>query len=45
MVKDIGKSVSFYESVGFTLKNRWGDYYAPLTAPWNYYRSSPGQKR
>jgi len=33
MVKDISKSVSFYESIGFTLKNRWGDFYAQVTAP------------
>jgi catechol 2,3-dioxygenase-like lactoylglutathione lyase family enzyme len=33
MVKDIGKSISFYESIGFAVKNRWGDHYAQLTAP------------
>lgn len=32
-VKDLDRSVSFYESVGFTLKNRWGNYYAQLTGP------------
>jgi catechol 2,3-dioxygenase-like lactoylglutathione lyase family enzyme len=32
-VKDLVKSVSFYEVIGFTLKNRWGNYYAQLTAP------------
>lgn len=32
-VKDLSKSVSFYESLRFTIKNRWGDYYAQLTAP------------
>ena len=32
-VKDMDNSISFYESVGFTLKNRWGSYYAQLTAP------------
>lgn len=33
MVKDIEKSVSFYQSIGFAVKNRWGDHYAQLTAP------------
>ena len=32
-VKDMEKSISFYESIGFTIKNRWGSYYAQLTAP------------
>lgn len=32
-VKDLDKSISFYESIGVTVKNRWGDYYAQLTAP------------
>jgi predicted enzyme related to lactoylglutathione lyase len=33
MVNDIGKSISFYESIGLTLKNRWGNYYAQVSAP------------
>ena len=33
MVKDMNKSISFYQSIGFTTKNRWGDHYAELTAP------------
>lgn len=33
MVKDMDKSVSFYESIGFTTKNRWGNHYAQLAAP------------
>jgi len=33
MVKDIDKSVSFYQSIGFAVKNRWGNHYAQLTAP------------
>jgi catechol 2,3-dioxygenase-like lactoylglutathione lyase family enzyme len=33
MVKDMDKSVSFYESLGFDIKQRWGDHYAELTAP------------
>jgi predicted enzyme related to lactoylglutathione lyase len=33
MVKEIDVSVSFYESIGFTLKNRWGNHYAQLSAP------------
>jgi catechol 2,3-dioxygenase-like lactoylglutathione lyase family enzyme len=32
-VKDLDKSISFYESIGLTVKNRWGNYYAQLTAP------------
>lgn len=32
-VKDLDKSISFYESIGFVLKNRWGMHYAQLTAP------------
>ena len=33
MVKDMDKSVSFYESLGFDIKQRWGNHYAQLTAP------------
>ena len=33
MVKDMDGSVSFYESLGFTTTNRWGDHYAQLSAP------------
>jgi catechol 2,3-dioxygenase-like lactoylglutathione lyase family enzyme len=32
-VKDMDKSVSFYQSIGFTIKNRWGNHYAQLAAP------------
>ncbi len=32
-VKDMDKSVAFYQSIGFTLKNRWGNYYAQLAGP------------
>ena len=32
-VKDLDKSVSFYESIGLELKIRWGNYYAQLVAP------------
>ena len=32
-VKDMDKSISFYQSIGFSVKNRWGNYYAQLTAP------------
>src|SRR5438552_10223327 len=32
-VKDMDSSISFYESIGFTVKNRWSNYYAQLTAP------------
>jgi len=32
-VKDLDKSVSFYQSIGLTVKNRWGNYYAQMSAP------------
>ena len=32
-VKDMDASVSFYQSIGLSVKNRWGNYYAQLTAP------------
>jgi catechol 2,3-dioxygenase-like lactoylglutathione lyase family enzyme len=32
-VKDINKSISFYQSIGFTIKNQWGNHYVQLTAP------------
>ncbi len=32
-VKDMDTSISFYQSIGLTVKNRWGNYYAQLTAP------------
>ena len=32
-VRDMNKSISFYESIGFAVKNRWGNHYAQLTAP------------
>jgi len=32
-IRDMEKSISFYESIGFTLKQRWSNYYAQLTAP------------
>ena len=32
-VKDLGRSISFYESLGKTLKNRWGEHYAELSSP------------
>jgi len=33
MVKDIDLAISFYQSIGFTVKNRWGNYYAQISAP------------
>jgi catechol 2,3-dioxygenase-like lactoylglutathione lyase family enzyme len=33
MVKDMDKSVSFYQSLGLELRNRWGNHYAQLEAP------------
>jgi catechol 2,3-dioxygenase-like lactoylglutathione lyase family enzyme len=32
-VKELAKSIAFYESIGLTVKTRWGDHYAQLTAP------------
>ena len=32
-VRDLDKSVSFYESIGITVKSRWGNHYAQLIAP------------
>ena len=32
-VKDLDKSISFYESIGLALKNSWGNDYAQLSAP------------
>ncbi|HWY09775.1 MAG TPA: VOC family protein [Bacteroidia bacterium] len=33
MVKDMDKSVAFYQSLGLTQKNRWGNHYAQLAGP------------
>ena len=33
MVKDMDRSISFYQSLGMTLKNRWDNHYSQLTAP------------
>jgi catechol 2,3-dioxygenase-like lactoylglutathione lyase family enzyme len=33
MVRDMDRSISFYQSIGFTLKNRWGSHYAQVSAP------------
>ena len=33
MVKDMGASISFYESIGLAVKQRWANHYAQLTAP------------
>jgi catechol 2,3-dioxygenase-like lactoylglutathione lyase family enzyme len=33
MIKDMDKSISFYESIGFKVKTRWNNHYAQLTAP------------
>jgi catechol 2,3-dioxygenase-like lactoylglutathione lyase family enzyme len=30
-VINLETSIAFYESIGFTLKNRWGNYYAQLS--------------
>ena len=33
MVTDMDKAVGFYESIGLTLKQRWDNHYAMVTAP------------
>ena len=33
MVNDMNKSISFYESIGLKLKQRWGDNYAMMDGP------------
>ena len=33
IVKDIDRSVAFYESIGMQIKNRWGNHYAQMSAP------------
>jgi catechol 2,3-dioxygenase-like lactoylglutathione lyase family enzyme len=30
MVKDVDKAVSFYEAIGLTVKNRWGNHYVQM---------------
>ena len=32
-VSDLDKSIGFYESIGWVLENRWGNFYAQLKAP------------
>lgn len=32
-VKDLDRSITFYESLGITLKQRWDNHYAELAAP------------
>ncbi len=32
-VSNLDTSISFYNSIGFTLQQRWGDYFAQLVAP------------
>jgi catechol 2,3-dioxygenase-like lactoylglutathione lyase family enzyme len=33
MVANMDKAISFYESIGLTTKQRWGDHYAMLAGP------------
>lgn len=31
MIKDMDRSILFYQSLGFIVKNRWGNHYAQIT--------------
>jgi catechol 2,3-dioxygenase-like lactoylglutathione lyase family enzyme len=33
MIQNMEQSIAFYLSLGFVLKQRWGNYYAQLSAP------------
>jgi len=33
MVKNMDRAINFYLSIGMSLKDRWGDHYAMVTAP------------
>lgn len=33
MVKDMDTAITFYQSLGVTLQDRWGNHYAQMTAP------------
>jgi len=33
MVKEMDKSILFYQSIGFIIKQRWDNHYAQLTVP------------
>ena len=47
MVKDFDASIRFYESIGFTLKKRWENFYAMVTAPGltiGIHPTEPGQE-
>ncbi len=32
-IKDMDRSISFYQSIGFVLKKRWQNYYSQMSAP------------
>ncbi len=32
-IKDMDRSIAFYQSIGFVLKKRWQNFYAQMTAP------------
>jgi catechol 2,3-dioxygenase-like lactoylglutathione lyase family enzyme len=33
MIKDMDRSITFYQSIGFSTRQRWGNHYAQLEAP------------
>jgi catechol 2,3-dioxygenase-like lactoylglutathione lyase family enzyme len=45
MVTDMNKSIDFYKSIGFELKNRWEDHYAMLTATGITIGLHPGREK
>ena len=44
-VKNMDHSISFYQSLGFTVKNRWGNDYAQLAAPGIEIGLHPGNEK
>jgi catechol 2,3-dioxygenase-like lactoylglutathione lyase family enzyme len=44
MVKDLDKSISFYEKIGLKLQNRWGEHYARVVTTGITIGLHPGRK-
>jgi catechol 2,3-dioxygenase-like lactoylglutathione lyase family enzyme len=45
MVNDMDKAIQFYESIGLTVKQRWGNNYAMVGAPGITLGIHPGEGR